>query len=573
MADASFNPYHQWLGLERSVLRPNHYQLLGLAPSEQNVQRIAAAANRAMAQVRSCQPGPRSAEWERVLKQIAAAAACLCDPARRAEYDRQQGMGDAGMVGGRTYNRPVPRSRVAPAPGPSAALPMQAPQGIPTAYPHTAAGTTGPSGDPMAPVVPASPMGAAPVQGNASAHGAGHAVPATATPIRPATPAAAAYGYPPVGQGPVPVAVPLTAVPAGRVATPVPVTTVPIRGKNSIVISKARRRTKSSSMVFLAVSGGICMMLLAVSLAVIVVARQVDNSNRQGSRPAVRAQPFMTSQAPSPETVRRPAASSRPAPSNGERTRQASEQPEQSDQSSDPGAPDPAAQAGPPWSSGRKPVPVERQTEPSWGQAGESMPNAKSEPPGSGKTPRDAVDVKPEDIAALARTLKTAHAAILDREYDTGIAELKKVARLPKRPEHFAKYERLILLANYAKQFQSALRSAINGLHAGDDIEVGNGNYVGFVKASEGSITLRVTGANRTYAMDKLPPGLAVALADRWLKKDDPVSLAVKGAFVASLKDANDEQQSKARQWLEEASRRGIEGGLQKVLDDKYDLQ
>ena len=184
-----------------------------------------------------------------------------------------------------------------------------------------------------------------------------------------------------------------------------------------------------------------------------------------------------------------------------------------------------------------------------------------------------AANVKPEEAATLAKTLKAAHAAILAGKYDAALVELDKVRLLPKLPEHHAKYERLTLMAGYAQEFQSALKAAIAALQPGDEIEVGSSTVVGFVSAAQDSITLRVTGGNRTYAMDSLPVGLAVALADRWLKKDDPVSLVIKGAFVASVKGIDDERRAKARQWLEEASKKGVEGELHKVLDDTYDLE
>ena len=182
MSDDSFNPYHEWLGLDRSVKRPNHYQLLGLDPTEQNVQRIAEAASRAMAKVRSCRPGERGAQWAQLLEQVTTAATCLTDPGRRAEYDRQLGGGSAAA---RAYNRPAPRSRVVPAAGgASAALPMQAPQGIPAAYSQ---GTPGPGGalDPMAPVVPAGPAGVAPAYGQTPGYGTSQAHPVPAAPVYP----------------------------------------------------------------------------------------------------------------------------------------------------------------------------------------------------------------------------------------------------------------------------------------------------------------------------------------------------------------------------------------------------
>jgi hypothetical protein len=228
---------------------------------------------------------------------------------------------------------------------------------------------------------------------------------------------------------------------------------------------------------------------------------------------------------------------------------------------------------------------TETRPEPS---APESKPAMSDTTPGSTEPPKPtelavpskpteptpgAANVKPEEAAKLAETLKTAHTAILDGKYDAALAELDKAASLPKLPEHHAKYERLTLLAGYAKNFQAALKSAVDGLQAGDEIEVGSSTVVGFVSAAQDSITLRVAGTNRTYSLASLPVGLAVAIADRWLKKDDPVSLVIKGAFVASLKDLDDERKAKARQWLEEASQKGVEGELHKVLDDTYDLE
>lgn len=228
-----------------------------------------------------------------------------------------------------------------------------------------------------------------------------------------------------------------------------------------------------------------------------------------------------------------------------------------------------AGAASPPPSPGSTPAMPDGKPEPTEPpKPTELAASSKPTGPAPGTT-----NVKPEDAAALAKTLQAAHAAILDGKYDAAIAELEKAGSLPKLPEQHAKYERLMLLAGYAKQFQSALKSSVAGLHPGDEIEVGSSTVVGFVSAANDSITLRVTGANRTYALDHLPVGLAVAIADRWLKKDDPVSLAVKGAFVASLKDLDDERQAKARQWLEDASKKGVEGELHKVLDDTYDLE
>jgi hypothetical protein len=205
-------------------------------------------------------------------------------------------------------------------------------------------------------------------------------------------------------------------------------------------------------------------------------------------------------------------------------------------------------------------------------EVGPSVSDSEAESRGPTVLVKRSATVTPEQISTLARTLRTAHSAVLDGNYELALSELDKVVTLPMLPEHFAKYERLILWAGYAQGFQVALQQSIDGLRPGDDFEIGSGMFVVFVEATEDSITLRVSGTNRTYSRDNLPAGLAVALADRWLTEDDPASLAVKGAYLASLRETDDQRRANAREWLEEASRGGVPGQLHQVLDDTYDL-
>jgi curved DNA-binding protein CbpA len=83
-----FNPYHEWLGLERALRQPTHYELLGIDRNETSAE-IAAVAVAAMYRVRKCRPGPRLAQWTQLFDELVAAKKLLCDPLQRAEYDRQ----------------------------------------------------------------------------------------------------------------------------------------------------------------------------------------------------------------------------------------------------------------------------------------------------------------------------------------------------------------------------------------------------------------------------------------------------------------------------------------------------
>ncbi len=382
MSDDSFNPYHEWLGLDRSVKRPNHYQLLGLDSTEQNVQRIAEAASRAMAKVRSCRPGERGAQWAQLLEQVTTAATCLTDPGRRAEYDRQLGGGAAAARG---YNRPAPRSRVVPAAGgASAALPMQAPQGVPVAYPQGATGSGGYL-DPMAPVLPAGPAGAAPAYGQVPSYGTPQARPAAAAPIyptalgyppsgtsSPAAPVASGYGYPAAAPG---------RIPAGRPVVPVPATPAALPGRERSTASKVRSRANNSNLVILAAGAGIGMLLLAGAIVVIILSRKSDGRNGPGYAPVVRSQPIAPLPVTRPETFHRPTPSLRPARPVAREPRSVAPRPETRDDAAhavmpeagglDPTAnpaPSGAATELPPASVGDTSVKTEVLTEPSFSQ-------------------------------------------------------------------------------------------------------------------------------------------------------------------------------------------------------------
>ncbi|HVW39567.1 MAG TPA: hypothetical protein VHB99_19750 [Pirellulales bacterium] len=84
-----FDVYRQWLGIPPDQRPPNHYELLGLDLSEDDAERIRAASLQRSAAVRRYCLGQHGAEATRLLGEIAAAFACLSDPAAKAAYDRQ----------------------------------------------------------------------------------------------------------------------------------------------------------------------------------------------------------------------------------------------------------------------------------------------------------------------------------------------------------------------------------------------------------------------------------------------------------------------------------------------------
>lgn len=84
-----FDPYRKWLGIPDDCRPPTHYQLLGIAPDEQDLEVIDAAVLRQSAYVRNFQAGKFGEHATRILTEIAAARICLMDAAKRAAYDAE----------------------------------------------------------------------------------------------------------------------------------------------------------------------------------------------------------------------------------------------------------------------------------------------------------------------------------------------------------------------------------------------------------------------------------------------------------------------------------------------------
>jgi WD40 repeat protein len=82
-----FDPYHKWLGIPKHQRPPTYYQLLSIAPEEDDPEVIEEAAIRQSTHLRSYQLGAHAAECTRLLNEIAQARQTLLNPAKRRAYD------------------------------------------------------------------------------------------------------------------------------------------------------------------------------------------------------------------------------------------------------------------------------------------------------------------------------------------------------------------------------------------------------------------------------------------------------------------------------------------------------
>jgi hypothetical protein len=82
-----FDAYRMWLGIPSEEQPPHHYRLLGIGLFESDREVIERAADRQSEHLKTYQTGPRAALSQKLLTEVAAAAACLRDAGKRGAYD------------------------------------------------------------------------------------------------------------------------------------------------------------------------------------------------------------------------------------------------------------------------------------------------------------------------------------------------------------------------------------------------------------------------------------------------------------------------------------------------------
>ena len=102
---SSFDPYLNWLGIPQSQRPISYYGLLGIKVFEHDAESIAKAAEKRAVQLRNAVRATNSPDYQRILKEIAAARDCLLDPELKQRYDQK--------LRGRAANAAAPKDELA----------------------------------------------------------------------------------------------------------------------------------------------------------------------------------------------------------------------------------------------------------------------------------------------------------------------------------------------------------------------------------------------------------------------------------------------------------------------------
>jgi hypothetical protein len=534
----SFHPLRDWLGIEAPPEQPSYYQLLGLDPQQADGEEIKIAADRALAQVRSHRPGTHAQQWAQLLDELTAAKDCLTDPEKRSQYDANLAAGTLAVTG--TENSSSPAASAEPTSPADDFMPP--PEGNATTEPEPTDEVTPSTSPPVTPAPPMDPVSqsastsagiTAPPVSSAAGYFAGPGILApahlqatglaTTDPMQPYSPQAfntampATMNPPAIATGGVETAL---TVAAADLAEALPGET---RSVSKVAVNRAQQAFDRRIIVLVG--------LLLIGLIGGVVTMALKNSDKADQLASSKDDQ---------------------SSSNGDLTMDLSDKGETTSTPNEP-----------------KPKPVEPKPEP---KPVEPKPEPKPVEPKPEPEPKPPTPISAPELASLKMSLKNARQALFDRDFKRSTAELKKADMLVKFPAQLAALERLEQLKLYAEAFDMQLRQAIQGLEGGSEIKISSTTVLAVVEVKQDSLILRVAGRNRTYLIDELKPGIAVAIIKQSYDLNEASTWAMLGAYVGTLRTADEEDLAKATQYWQDAINKGAKlTELTKILEDDYD--
>jgi hypothetical protein len=629
-----FNPYHAWLGLDATVVRPTHYQLFRLAPDANNPERIALAADKVIAHVRSQRPGEHAAEWSRLLDELQQAKACLLDPAQRQAYDQS--------LTALPNQQPAPAFPQNPVvSGASAPTISQAPAApVPYGYPPVAPA--------MAPAPQAMPphAGYPSTPGYSMPYGAGANYPPVTpnpgyappnyAPMPPATGWTMPQPMPPnsmqpnpmqpMGYGGAPQNPMSPAPPAGygwnqpqHMGPPVgPAMAPPVAQSNPMnpMAPAPYAPQGSASSPFAPNPQTPFAQPAAAPYAQVAQASPVPTATpayaTAVAKPVAEASPLSASTG---KRIRPRNSTSNMLPvvvvsvlgilaamvviiavimvSRSEVKRELANQnqivtpPPEPVKPSPPAPPvvdvprEPTKVIDPPVKP-PLPMPPMKQSPPEEMPEKPPMKVVDPDPPKPTPPPEPPKESPPtpEELAALTKETKSALEALGEYNFAAANASFDKLTTLAKLPEHKAKISRLKRTAELAQEFREAMERTIAKLDAGSEIKISSTTVVSVVEVGPNKLILRELGMNKTYTYNDLKMGIAVKLAEMSLPMVDANARLAKGAYVFIDKRPDSSEVTKRDKikkvegFWKEAELMGADViDLMKVLTDTYDFE
>ena len=181
--------------------------------------------------------------------------------------------------------------------------------------------------------------------------------------------------------------------------------------------------------------------------------------------------------------------------------------------------------------------------------------------------PATAGASKADWIAAMVK----AKEAITKADFATFHKQIELALPHSTNDEMTLKHARLDQLGQLYEIFIKSVHEAKSKMRGAETLSVGK-TLVNIVEIKDDVLIVRMQGKNEQFAWDRLPPGIALALADLTLSEQKPTDIAARAVYFSLSPARNDLFAKKVKDWFEKSVGKGsIRKDLVQALTDTYE--
>jgi hypothetical protein len=149
--------------------------------------------------------------------------------------------------------------------------------------------------------------------------------------------------------------------------------------------------------------------------------------------------------------------------------------------------------------------------------------------------------------------------------------QMELALALSSNDELVAKHARLDQLGQLYEIFIKSMREAKSKMRGAETLSVGK-NLVSIVEVKDDELIVRIKGGNERFAWDRLPPGIAMAIADLTLSDSEPTDVAARAVYFSLSPSRNDLSAKRVADWFAKSVGKGpIRKDLVQALTDSYE--
>ncbi len=173
--------------------------------------------------------------------------------------------------------------------------------------------------------------------------------------------------------------------------------------------------------------------------------------------------------------------------------------------------------------------------------------------------------------AQWIEAMKIANDSVRKADFVTFHKQMELALPLSSSDEMQAKYARLDQLGQLYEIFIKSVRDAKSKMRGTETLVVGK-LRISIVEIKDEELIVRRDGNNERFSWDKLPPGIAVAMADLTLSEQEPTDIAARAVYFSLSPAKNELFDKKVSDWFEKSVGKGtIRKDLVQALSDTYE--